>query len=91
MNLLKDQFLLNPDITFLNFGSFGACPKPVMQKYQALQMEMEAEPVHFITNKGITLLNESKEALARYINCDEQNLIYVPNPSHSVNIVANSL
>jgi isopenicillin-N epimerase len=47
MQNLKDQFLLREDITYLNFGSFGACPKPVFEKYQQFQLELEQEPVLF--------------------------------------------
>ena len=48
---MKSQFLLDNNITFLNHGSFGACPKPVFEEYQRLQLELEHEPVHFIQKK----------------------------------------
>ena len=48
---LKKLFLLRPDITFLNFGSFGACPKPIFEDYQRWQLELESDPVQFITVK----------------------------------------
>ncbi len=89
-NNLSSQFLLNPDITFLNFGSFGACVKPVFQKYQQLQLEMEQEPVQFITVTGLQLLKESREALAKYINCHADDVVYVTNPSYAVNVIAKS-
>ena len=47
-NSLKSQFLIDTNITFLNFGSFGACPKPVFEEYQRLQLELEKESVQFI-------------------------------------------
>jgi isopenicillin-N epimerase len=46
---MKDLFYLNKDITFLNHGSFGACPKPIFEEYQKWQLELEKEPVQFIT------------------------------------------
>ncbi len=88
---MRDQFLLNPDVTFLNFGSFGACPKPVFQEYQRLQLAMERDPVQFIMVKGVDYVRESREALGRYINCDADDLVYTPNPTFAINIVANSL
>ena len=91
MQQLSEQFLLNPAITFLNFGSFGACPKPVFEEYQRFQLELERDPVQFITVKGIDYLRESREALAKYIHCDASDLVYTPNPSFAMNIVAKNL
>ncbi|MBS4044037.1 MAG: aminotransferase class V-fold PLP-dependent enzyme [Chitinophagaceae bacterium] len=90
-NFLKSQFLLRDDITFLNFGSFGACAKPVFQQYQAFQLELEQEPVQFITVNGLQYLQESRAALAKYVNCNSKDLVYVTNPSYAVNIIAKSI
>lgn len=90
MQNIASQFLLNPNITFLNFGSFGACVKPVFEKYQQFQLELEQEPVQFITVKGLQYLQTAREALAQYINCHEDDVVYVPNPSYAINIVAKS-
>lgn len=89
--MLKEQFLLNPEITFLNHGSFGACPKPVFEDYQKWQLMLEQEPVRFITETGPEFLNQSKQALADYINCDRDDLVYVTNPSTALNTVIKSL
>lgn len=90
MQNLKSQFLLREDITFLNFGSFGACPKPVFERYQQYQLELEQEPVHFVTSKAIKYLEQSREALGNYVNCHKNDLVYVTNPSYAVNTVAKS-
>ncbi len=90
-NNLKEAFLLREDITFFNFGSFGACPKPIFEKYQAFQRELEYEPVQFIVNKGPEYLKESRIWLAEYLTCNADDLVYVPNPTYAVNIVARSL
>ncbi len=87
---MRDQFLLRNDITFLNFGSFGACPKPVFNRYQQFQLELEQEPVQFITVQGPKYLKESREALGKYINADADNLVFVSNPTYAVNIIAKS-
>ncbi len=87
---LKSQFLLNPDITFLNFGSYGACVKPVFELYQKLQLDLEAEPVQFIAFNGPVNLRRSREALAAYVHCDTDDVVYVTNPSYAVNIIAKS-
>jgi isopenicillin-N epimerase len=87
---LKSQFLLKPGITYLNFGSFGACSKPVFEDYQKWQLELETEPVQFITVNGPRYLKQSREALANYINCNADDLVFVTNPSYAVNIIAKS-
>lgn len=87
---LKSQFLLRNDITFLNFGSFGACPKPIFEKYQQFQLELEQEPVQYITVNGLQYLKQSREALANYIGCYADDVVFVTNPSYAVNIIAKS-
>lgn len=91
MQNLKQQFLLRDDITYLNFGSFGACPKPVFEKYQQFQLELEQEPVLFITGTGLQYLEASREALGNYLHCHKDDLVYVTNPSYAVNAIARSL
>jgi isopenicillin-N epimerase len=90
-NKMKHFFLLDPTITFLNFGSFGACPKPIFDDYLKWQFELEKDPVHFITESGPSYLLASRKALSKYINCDEEGLIFTPNPTHAINIIAKSL
>ena len=91
MQNLKQQFLLREDITYLNFGSFGACPKPVFERYQQFQLELEQEPVQFITVNGLKYLETAREALGNYLHCHKDDLVYVINPSYAVNTVAKSL
>lgn len=88
---LPSQFLLKKDITYLNFGSFGACPRPVFEDYQKWQLELEAEPVQFIAVNGLEYLKKSREALAAYIHCNADDLVYVTNPSYAINIIAKNL
>ena len=91
MNAIKDQFLLKKDITFLNHGSFGACPKPIFEDYQKWQLALEEEPIQFITKTGILALNESKKELAAFIHCHEDDFVYVQNPTMAMNIVIKNL
>lgn len=88
---IRDLFILRKDITFLNFGSFGACPKPIFEDYQKWQYELEQEPVQFITVNGLRYLEKSREALASFLNCGPKDLVYVTNPSYAVNTIAKSL
>ena len=88
---LKNKFLLKPDITYLNFGSFGACPKSVFEDYQKWQMELEYEPVQFLTVNALKYLKESRDALGAYVGCAGDDLVFVSNPSYAINIIAKSL
>jgi isopenicillin-N epimerase len=90
MQHLKSLFLLDPTITFLNFGSFGACPKPVFDDYIQWQYLLEREPVQFIAFDGVKYLQKSREALASYIHCDADDIVLVTNPSYAVNAIAKS-
>jgi isopenicillin-N epimerase len=90
-NPYKQLFLLDKQITFLNFGSFGACVRPVFQRYQQFQLELEEEPVQFMTVKGYQYLHEARTALSTYINCHEDDVVFVTNPSYGVNIISKSL
>jgi isopenicillin-N epimerase len=90
-NSLASQFLLRKDVTFLNFGSFGACVRPVFERYQQYQLELEEEPVRFITVNGLEYLKQSRQALGEYLNCHADDVVYVTNPSYAVNIIAKSL
>jgi isopenicillin-N epimerase len=84
--------MLRPDIRYLNFGSFGATPLPVFERYQSWQRLLESEPVQFIAFDGHGYLAESRLALAGYLHCqDADDLVYVTNPSYAVNTVATSL
>ena len=88
---MKSQFLLNPAITFLNHGSFGACPKPIFEEYQRLQLELENEPVYFIQKKAAEYLKIAKERLAKYIGCNANDFFFTPNPTFAVNTIMRSL
>ena len=87
---LKTLFQLDPDITFLNHGSYGACPRPVFEDYQKWQVMIEQHPVKFMQDDIYQYLDESRSSLGNYINCNKNDLIYVPNPTHAVaNIINN--
>lgn len=88
---MKNLFLLDNNITFLNFGSFGACPKEVFDDYIKWQYLLEKEPVQFIAFDGIGYVKHALSALATYINCNANDLVFVPNPSHAINLLAKSI
>ena len=88
---LKEYFHLDPTIHFLNHGSYGATPKPVFEAYQNWQLRLEKQPVLFLSRELAGLLKESRQALGDYLNASADDLVYVPNATHGVNIAARSL
>lgn len=90
MTNYKELFLLDPEITYLNFGSFGACPKPIFQTYQDWQLKLERSPVHFIVHEAIKELENVREKLGQYIGADFEEIVMVTNPSYAVNTIAKS-
>ena len=88
---MKSQFLLDKNITFLNHGSFGACPKPIFEEYQRFQLELETEPVYFIQKKVAGYLKTARERLSKYVGCNSVDLFFTPNPTFAVNTIMRSL
>jgi isopenicillin-N epimerase len=88
---LKSEFLLDPDVVFLNHGSFGACPRPVFDEYQRLQRELERQPVDFLGRRIRGLMAAARQSLAEYVGVHADDLVYFPNPTTAVNMVARSL
>lgn len=90
-SILKAEFLLDPDVIFLNHGSFGACPRPVFEAYQKWQRELERQPVEFLGRRAIGLLAEARARLAAYLGVATDEVVYFPNPTTALNMVARSL
>lgn len=88
---MKSHFLLDPAITFLNHGSFGATPQPVFEAKVHLQREMEADPVYFIQKKLPVYLKAAKEPLAAFIGCNTSDFFFTPNPTQAINTIMHSL
>jgi isopenicillin-N epimerase len=89
--LPKSLFLLDPAVVFLNHGSFGATPRPVFEKYQEWQRELERQPVEFLGRRFADLMRTARAALAAYVHTEADHLVYVPNATTGLNIVARSL
>ena len=88
---LARHFLLREDVTFLNHGSFGACPRPVFEAYQAFQRELEGEPVEFLGRRLNELMRPPREALAAELGTAQENIAAVLNATSGLNVVARSL
>lgn len=88
---MRDRFLLDPDVVFLNHGSYGACPREVIEAQQHWQLQMERNPVEFLGRRSAALLREARERLGAAIGADADDLVFVPNSTTAVNLVARSL
>ncbi|MGD1148355.1 MAG: aminotransferase class V-fold PLP-dependent enzyme [Thermoanaerobaculaceae bacterium] len=88
---LRDLFMLRPGMTYLNHGSFGACPRPVFERYQAWQRELEEQPVEFLGRRFAALMRDVRAALAAFLGADPDDLVFVPNATTGLNAVARSI
>jgi isopenicillin-N epimerase len=88
---LRRDFLLDPEVAYLNHGSFGACPRPVFESYQAHQRDLEWEPIDFLDRRLPALLGAARGELARYLNSAPTDLAFVTNATVGVNLAARSL
>lgn len=87
---MRDQFLLDPGIAFLNHGSYGACPRPVLDAWQGWQRELERNPVEFLGRRSAALLRAARERLATELGAAADDLVFVPNATTGVNTIAQS-
>jgi isopenicillin-N epimerase len=88
---VKQHWTLDPAITFLNHGSFGATPRVVLEKQTALRAQMEREPVRFFVRELEPLLDDARRTLASFLGADVAGLAFVPNATAGVNAVLRSL
>lgn len=91
IQFMKSQFLLTDKITYLNHGSFGACPKPIYNEFQRFQLELETEPTRFIQKSLTGFLKTARESLSTFVGCEASDLFFTPNPTFAVNTVVRSL
>jgi isopenicillin-N epimerase len=88
---MKEHWLLDPEIAYLTHGTFGATPRVVLAKQDALRAQMEREPVRFFVRELPPLLDAAREELAAFIGADAADLAFVPNATAGVNAVLRSL
>ena len=82
---LRDQFLLEKDLVFLNHGSFGACPLPVLEAQQAWRRRFEASPIEFVLGELGDLIRETASRLGGRVGARGEDLVFVENATTGVN------
>lgn len=82
---LHDRWDLDPAVTFLNHGSFGATPRAVLATQSALRAQMESEPVRFFVRELEPLLDAARARLADFVGADPEGVAFVPNATTGVN------
>lgn len=87
---LNSLWGLDPDVVFLNHGSFGACPTEVLRCQRRYQDRMESEPVRFFVRELPDLLDQARQRLAAFVGADASSLVFVPNATNGVNAVLRS-
>lgn len=88
---VRHHWLLEDDVIFLNHGSFGACPKPVLEVQQFWRNRLELDPVRFMTRELPAQLPVARTALATFLNGDPDDLVLVQNATTGANAVLRSL
>ncbi|OUC16676.1 MAG: penicillin epimerase [Alkalinema sp. CACIAM 70d] len=86
-----EAWTLDPEIIFLNHGSFGACPREVLAYQQHLRQQLERQPLRFLGREIEARLDEARSVLANFVGADPTNLAFVPNATTGVNAVLRSL
>jgi len=87
----KEWFTIDHEPTYLAHGSFGGCFSVAYEDRLSWYEKLEKNPHNFLVNELFDELKESRKALANYLNCDFNNLVYFPNPSTALNTVIRSL
>lgn len=90
-NRFRRQWNLAANKVFLNHGSFGACPKPVLELQARLRGELEAEPVQFLWRRYEERLEPARQSLAKFVRANTRDLVFVTNATTGINAVLRSL
>jgi isopenicillin-N epimerase len=84
-------WLLDPEVTFLNHGSFGSCPEPVLDVQGDFRRRLEREPVRFMDRTLEGLLDETRLSVGAFVGAAPEDLVFVANATTGVNTVLQSL
>ncbi len=89
--LSADAWDLDTDVVMLNHGSFGACPRVLLESQTRLRRRLEAAPIRFLMREMEPLLEASRQALGGFLGAQADDLAFVRNATEGVNGVLRSL
>ncbi len=87
----KVQWMLDPDITYLNHGSFGARPVSVFEAQIDLKRQFERSPIQFLDREGKERVAEARATVAAFLGCSGEQLGFVENATTAIGCVLQSL
>lgn len=90
-NTFRSLWCLDPTVTYLNHGSFGACPAAVLELQSELRRQMELEPVDFLSGSLPARLNVARTVVAEFLGAEAADLAFVANATAGVNAILRSL
>ncbi len=82
---------LDPDVTFLNHGSFGACPRSVLDAQAQWRRRLEAEPVRFLDRDLEEHLDAARTVVASFVGARPADMAFVPNATTAASSVLASV
>ena len=93
---MRPLWVLAEEGTFLNHGSFGACPRVVLAAQARIREAMEAQPDQFFRNgimpgEGVTTLRTAASDVAAFVNAGHDQLAFIENATAGVQAVLRSL
>jgi isopenicillin-N epimerase len=90
-NPFADNWLLDPEVIFLNHGSFGATPRVVIEEQERIRRRIETEPLLFFDHHYLDELDAARIDLGTFVGARAQDLAFVVNATTGVNTVLRSL
>ena len=85
------DWALDPTVTYLNHGSFGACLKAILEVQRGWRDKIEAHPVRFLSRELEDLLDWSRSEIGAFVGADADDLALVQNATTGINTVLRSL
>ncbi|MFP3915907.1 MAG: aminotransferase class V-fold PLP-dependent enzyme [Actinomycetota bacterium] len=83
--------MLDPDVTHLNHGSFGATPVRVLEDQDDWRRRLETNPVRFFDEEYHPALADARDRLVGFVGGEVEGTAFISNTTTGVNAVLSSL